>query len=162
RAALTRGALVTLANWPIILVEFAIESLYELALVVPIVGGAVMVTVVAGGRGGALFAGGGGAAAAPAVSALRSAAAAVTRFLLALIVVAAGGALVMFLVKAGTLTILIAGERQTESAQPMRLRYDTLQRAHTYGIGLLLEGVRRFGRRAMVLSLWLSAAYGLI
>ena len=40
RAALRRGALVTLANWPIVVIDFIVESLYKLALGVPIVGGA--------------------------------------------------------------------------------------------------------------------------
>ena len=48
RAALKRGALLTGANWPVVLIEFTIESLYKTAIGVPIVGGAIMVAVVFG------------------------------------------------------------------------------------------------------------------
>ena len=55
RAALKHGALVTVANWPVVLIEFAIESLYKLALAVPVVGGAFMVAVLLGADVGAIF-----------------------------------------------------------------------------------------------------------
>ena len=45
-AALRQGALVTLANWPIVILEFGIEAVYKLALGVPIVGGALMVATL--------------------------------------------------------------------------------------------------------------------
>src|SRR4029450_12304189 len=47
-SALKRGAWMTLANWQAVFVEFAIESLYKLALGVAVIGGAFMV----GGRPG--------------------------------------------------------------------------------------------------------------
>src|SRR3954468_10023776 len=80
RAALTRGALVTVANWPIILIDFAIESLYKLALVVPVVAGSLLVTVLAGGTVRAIFAEGVRAAAALVLSALSSAPVALASF----------------------------------------------------------------------------------
>src|SRR5262245_14432451 len=47
-SASRRGAWLTLANWRAASVEFAIESLYKLALAVPIIGGAFMVAVLLG------------------------------------------------------------------------------------------------------------------
>src|SRR6185295_11642379 len=90
RAALKRGALVTLANWPIIVVDFTIESLYKMALAVPIVGGAFM------------------------MAALVSAPVALASFVLSVAVVLVGGAIVMLLVKMGTLAVLVAGERAAQ------------------------------------------------
>src|SRR6476469_6807841 len=58
RAALLRGALITLANWPVVLIDFAIESLYKLVLVVPVVGGALVAAVLAASDLRSLFAGG--------------------------------------------------------------------------------------------------------
>ena len=55
RAALERGALLTVANWPILVIEFAIESLFKFALAVPVVGGAFMVAVLVGADVGSLF-----------------------------------------------------------------------------------------------------------
>ena len=48
RAAITRGALITLANWPTVLIDFIAESIYKLALAVPVIGGAFMVALLTG------------------------------------------------------------------------------------------------------------------
>jgi hypothetical protein len=162
RAALTRGALVTLANWPVILIEFAIESLYKLALAVPVVGGALLVTLLAGGSVRSILAEGVRSAAAQVVQALASAPVALTSFLVAIVIVAVGGSLAMFLVKAGTLPILIAGERRAADLERAAFRFEVFQGAYAYNLGALLQGIRTFGRRALLLSLWLSAAYGVI
>jgi hypothetical protein len=87
---------------------------------------------------------------------------ALTSFLLAVVIVAAGGALAMFLVKAGTLTVLITGERRALDLGQAPLRFELFQRAYAYDIGAVLQGIRTFGRRAMLLSLWLSGAYAVI
>src|SRR3990170_889829 len=58
RAAITRGALVSLANWPVVLIDFVIESLYKATLAVPVVGGAFMVAVLLGADAGSLLADG--------------------------------------------------------------------------------------------------------
>jgi hypothetical protein len=143
RAALTRGALVTLANWPVILIEFTIESLYKLALAVPVVGGALMVTLLAGGSVRPILSDGVRSAAAQVVSALSSAPVALASFLVAIVIVAAGGSLAMFLVKAGTLTVLIAGERQAAELQHAPFRFDAFHRAYAYRIEALLQGSAR-------------------
>src|SRR5512147_902589 len=93
RAALVRGALVALANWPVVLVDFAVESLYKLTLVVPVVGGALMVTELVGGDLRSMFAEGVRSAAGGIVSALTGAPIALTSFILAIVVVALGGSL---------------------------------------------------------------------
>ena len=48
--ALKRGALVTAANWPIVLVQFVADTLFKTLLAVPIVGGVVLVALVVGGE----------------------------------------------------------------------------------------------------------------
>ena len=58
RAALKRGALVTAANWPVVLLDFAIETLYKFALTVPVAGGALLVAAVLGGDVRGLVGGG--------------------------------------------------------------------------------------------------------
>jgi hypothetical protein len=162
KAALTRGALVTLANWPVILIEFAIESLYKLALAVPVVGGGFMVAIVVGADVRALFSDGVRNAAELVVSALTNAPAALVAFLAAVLVVAVGGSLVMFLVKAGTLAILVDGERRTAEVERWAAHHETLAKGHAYDINALLAGMQVFGKRAAILSLWLSAAYAIV
>ena len=48
RSAVKRGFLIVTANWPIVLIDFAVESLAKLALAFPVVGGALIVTAVVG------------------------------------------------------------------------------------------------------------------
>jgi hypothetical protein len=162
RAALVRGGLVTLANWPIILIDFAVESLFKLALSVPVVGGAFMVAVLVGADIQALFAEGVRSAAELVISALINAPVALMSFLAAIGLVAIGGSLVMFLIKAGTLSILVAGERQAGEIQETPLRLEALTETYAYNLAALLGGIRQFGRRALRLSLWLSGAYAVV
>jgi hypothetical protein len=80
-------------------------------------------------------------------------------FVCALLLVGAGGSLVMFIVKAGTLAVLVDGERHAGEVEAEPLGFPTLARAARYGIEPMVEGIRRFGRRMMRLSLWLSVIY---
>ncbi len=162
RASLVRGALVTLANWPAVVIEFAIEGLYKLSLAVPVVGGAFMVAVLAGGDVGSLFGDGVRSAAELVMSALLSAPFALGCFVVAVVLVAVGGAVLMFVVKAATLSSVVAGERRMGPLEGSRLRYADLRRAHAFSVPGLIQDIRRFGRRAAGLSLWLSAAYAVL
>jgi hypothetical protein len=161
RSALLRGALVTLGNWPIVLIEFAIESLYKLALVVPIIGGALMVTAIAGGSVRAIFAEGARTAAARIVTALMGAPVALTSFLAAVALVGAGGAVLMFVLKGGTLSVLVAGERKAPQHR-RGSRYALMTGAYAFDLQAMLEGSRRFAPRMRRLGLCLSAAYALL
>jgi hypothetical protein len=162
RAALLRGALVVLANWPVVLIDFAVESLFKLALSVPVVGGAFMVAVLVGADVQSLFGEGLRSATELVISALVNAPVALTSFLVAVALVAAGGSLVMFLVKIGTLSVVVAGERRATDIQNLPLRFQALTGAYAYDLGSILGGIRHFGRRAARLSLALSVAYAVV
>lgn len=158
---MTRGALVTIGNWPIVLIDFAIESLYKMSLVVPLVGGALMVTALVGGSVRSIFAEGVRTAAARIVAALMDAPVALTSFIAAFALVGAGGALLMFVWKGGTLAVLVAGERKAAEAG-RGARYAAMTGAYAYDLDALLSGVRRFSRRMRGLSLWLSGVYAIL
>jgi len=162
RAALKRGALVTAANWPVVLVDFAVESLYKFALGVPVIGGALLVAVLAGDDVRAIISEGVRSAADLVLSALSTAPLALAGFVAALSIVAVGGAVVMFGVKAGTLATIVTGERTDDDLHRGPLRLDALRRAYAYDAAAVLAAVRHFARRAAVLTLWLSVAYGVI
>jgi hypothetical protein len=68
----------------------------------------------------------------------------------------------MFLLKAGTLAILVAGERQAAQGDDAELQFETLARAFAYDLTALVAGTRHFGRRIVALSLWLSGAYAFV
>jgi hypothetical protein len=159
RAALKRGALVTAANWPIVLIDFAIESLYKFALGVPVVGGAFMVAVLVGDDVRTMLEGGLRSAAEMIISSLGSAPAALVGFLVAVGIVALGGALIMFPIKAGTLAVLVAGERAAPEIERPPLRGDLVRRAGAFSLAALTSGVGRFARRAATLTIALGVAY---
>jgi hypothetical protein len=110
RAALTRGAVITLANWPVVLVEFVVETAYKAALGVPILGGAFMVALLLGVDVRSFVGEELVSAADQILARLATAPAALAAFLAALALVGIGGAIAMYIVKAGTLAMLVKGE----------------------------------------------------
>jgi hypothetical protein len=159
RAALKRGALVTAANWPVVLIDFTIESLYKFALAIPVVGGALMVAVLLGSDMRTLFAEGVRATADLVLGSLASAPVALGAFLAAITLVAFGGGVVMAIVKAGTLAVLVRGERGAGDLHRPPLRLESFQRASAYSLATLLDCLRQFRRRAIVMAIWLGIAY---
>jgi hypothetical protein len=162
RAALERGALITLANWPVVLIDFLIESLYKLTLAVPVVGGAFMVAVLLGADVRTLFADGVRSTAGVVLAALTTAPVALWSFLAAVALVGVLGAAVMFRVKAGTLAVLVHAERASGEIPPSGFRIDWFDRARMYGGRLVLDGVARFGGRTAQLAILLGATYAVI
>src|SRR5262245_30339573 len=110
-AALRQGAFVTLANWPVVVIEFAIEALYKMALGVPIVGGPFMVAGILGAGFGSLVGESVRTTADQIVASLFDAPVALAAFVVAVGVDAFGVSIVMFVIKAGTLSVLVQGER---------------------------------------------------
>jgi len=162
RAALSRGALVAVANWPLVLVEFAIESLYKLALTVPVVGGALMVAALVGTDLQSILSGGAQSATDLVIGSLATAPAALTSFLAALGIVALGGEVLMFVVKAGTLAVIVAGERQADAWHRYSEEGGGFHRGSAWSLGAFYDGARRFGARAARLAAWLGLAYFVI
>jgi hypothetical protein len=153
---------VVSANWPIVVIDFAVESLARVALILPVIGGALMVTAVAGGDLRTLLAGGLFETADVVIGSLTSAPIALVAFLLALAIVAVGGEAVQFVVKAGTLSVIVRADRDAGEIQRLPLRADSLRRARTFQLEVLVEAGRRFARRGIVLSLWLGLAYTVV
>jgi len=163
RVALRRGALLTSANWPLVAVEFAAETLYKAALGVPIVGGALMVAVLVGDDLSSILSQGLRTGAGMVLASLFDSPVALVTFVLAVGVVAAGGAIILFLVRAGTLFVLVRAERQaSDELHAGSLRFDLMRRANACDLGGFLDGVRHFGRRFVLLGGWLMAAYVLL
>ncbi len=162
RVALRRGALITAANWPLVALEFTADTFYKAALGVPIVGGALMVAVLMGDDLSSLLSQGLRTGAGMVLASLLVSPMALVTFVVALTVVAAGGAIVLFLVKAGTLSVLVRGERQaSDELHAGSLRFDLMRRADACQLDVLLGGVRHFGRRFVILGGWMLAGYAL-
>ncbi len=159
RAALKHGALIVAANWPVVLIEFALESLYKFALAVPVIGGAVMVAVLLGDDVTTIFGQDTRTAADLIVSALWGAPSALTTFFTAVGLVAVGGSLIMYAVKGGTLAILVDGERRGADIHEGPVDLEALRRGFAYDLAGVVEASRHFARRSMLLAAGLSAAY---
>jgi hypothetical protein len=162
QAALKRGGLIAAANWPVVLVDFTLESFYKLTLTVPILGGALMVAAILGTDLQEVVGEGVRATADLVLSSLATAPVALTSFLAALALVGLGGEAIMFAIKIGTLSVLVTGERVAGDIHATPVRAETLRRAAVYSLDAVYGGVRRFGRRALLLALWLGATYALI
>ena len=163
RVALRRGGLITAANWPLVAVEFVADALYKAALGVPIVGGALMVAVLVGDNLSDLLSQGLRTGAGMVLASLFDSPIALITFLAALGVVAAGGALMLCLVKAGTLTVQVKAERlASDELHAGSLRFDLMRRANASDLEVFIGGVRHFGRRFVVLGSYVMAAYAVI
>jgi len=159
RAALTRGAIVALANWQVVVIEFIAESVYKVAMGVPVVGGAFMVAVLLGADIRAILSAGLLSAAEQILMPLANAPAALLAFIAALSVVGVGGAVLMFVVKAGTLAVIVRGEATAGDLYRRAGGLAIIREARAYSLGSLLDAVRRFERRAALLALWLGVSY---
>jgi hypothetical protein len=162
RAALTRGAVITAANWPMVLVEFTLESIYRIALAVPVVGGAVMVAAFVGADVRVLFDEGLRSAAERVAASLDHAPVALGSFLAAEGLVALGGALVVFVIKAGTLSTLVAGDQVAGDVERGRMTMAAIRTAAAYDPGRVISAARTFARRVVVLTVGLTVAYALV
>jgi hypothetical protein len=162
RAALKRGALVTAANWPVVLLDFAIETLYKFALTVPVAGGALLVAAVLGGDVRGLVGGGVTETIDLALATLADAPLALMSFLTAVLIVAAGGGLLMMAVKIGGLAMLVETDRRAGDSERTSQHFASLRRASVCTARNVLDASRRFGPRAMRLGMFLGTAYGAI
>ena len=162
RAALRRGALVTAANWPIILVQFVAVSMFRVALAVPVIGGAFMVAVLAEAEISTLFADGLRPAAGLVFASLLHRPAALWSFVAAVGVVAVGGGVLLCLAEAGVFGTLAAGERGAGDLQRPPLRLELMRQAAAFSIERFLQGVGQWGRRFVWLGGWLYVGYAII
>ncbi len=160
-AALKRGAVLVMANWPVMVIDFTLESFYKLALAVPILGGALMVATVAGTDLGSAVGVGADAGSTldTVVGSLGSTPVALVTFLVALAIAAVGGLAVMFIAKMGTLTVIVDADRSSGEVQTLPIGADALRRASAFRLERVLAGARQFARRAVTLALWLGGAY---
>ena len=159
RAALKHGAVVALANWPLVLIHFAIDSFYRVALAIPILGGALMVAAVVGTEPGSLVGEGLQSTADLVIGALATAPAALTAFFVAIGLVGIGGQAIVFACRIGTLTVVVESDARAADVHTLPLGNEAMRSATAFNIERVYEGARHFGRRALTLALWLGGLY---
>lgn len=160
KPTLKRGALLAAANWPLIIVQFVADSIFKIALAVPVIGGILMVGLMLGGDVSDLMAGDLRQRVTGVAAELLATPVALVLFLLALGVVLIGGSALLFLVKGGTVTVLAQAERGAGPIEDGPIDLDEVARARRFSIERFTEGCTRLFRRYFRLGLSLIVVYG--
>src|SRR5918999_2109840 len=161
KTILKRGALVTAANWPVVLVQFVAEALFKLLLGVPVAGGILLVVFVVGHDLDDLLRGDVRDMVAAVFGALASRPTALAGFVASMAIVLLGGSVLMFITKAGTVATLVDAERQAGPIERPPLRWPQFQQAWQFNPDRYLAACRHFWRRYVRLGLLLLFVYGL-
>jgi hypothetical protein len=158
---LKRGALLTAANWPIVVIQFAAETTFQVLLAVPIVGAAVLVAVLLGGDLADLLQGSLRDVFTTVASTLLSEPVALVAFGTAFSLVLLGGSVLMFAVKGGTVEVLLAANAAAGPIEREPLTFESLQSAARFTLQRFTAGCSRLFRPYLTLGLTLMIAYGL-
>ena len=156
---LKRGALVTAANWHVVVVQFVADALFKTLLAVPIVGGVFLVVLLIGGDPSDLLALPVTEIVPTMATVLMAQPWALVAFVFAVSVVLVGGSMLMFLVKGGTVTVLVAAERSAGAIEHPPLRISAFRRATQFSLERFTNGASHLFRRYLHLGIWLMLIY---
>jgi hypothetical protein len=146
---LKRGALVAAANWQVTLAQATADSLFKLLVATPVVGGIFLVALVIGAEPRDLMALEWREMVTTVITSLLSHPLVLLSFLLSLGTVVIGGSLFVFFVKAGTIAVLVEGERKAGEIGESPLHLDDVARAGAFTPELFIASAQAlFGRYA--------------
>jgi hypothetical protein len=160
KTALKRGVLVTAANWQVVIIQFVADALFKTLLAVPIVGGVFLVVLLVGGDPSDLLELPVRAIIPTMASVLLAQPLALGAFLFAVAILLVGGSLLMFFVKGGTVSVLVAAERAAGAIEHPPLRLPAFRRAGQFSLERFSEGARALFRRYVWLGGGLLVVYG--
>ncbi len=158
---LKRGALLAAANWPTVAIQFIAETTLQVLLAVPIIGAAILVAMLMGGDLAELLQGGLREIFRTIAGTLVAEPVALVAFMTAFLIVLLGGSVLMFLVKGGTITVLIAADEEAGGVEHEPLTLDTFRRASRFTLPRFMAGCSRLFHRYLALGLLLMLVYGL-
>jgi hypothetical protein len=158
---LKRGALVAAANWPVVAIQFVAETTFQVLLAVPIIGAAILVAVLLGGDLADLLQGSLREMFTTIASTLLSEPVALVAFVMSFAIVLLGGSVLMFVVKGGTMDVLLAAEAAAGPIEHEPITFDNLKRAYQFTLKRFTDGCSRLFRRYITLGLILIVVYGL-
>ena len=139
KEVLKRGALVAAANWPVAMVQATADSLFKLLIATPIIGGVFLVALVVGAEPNELISLEWRQLATTIASTLLVRPTVLAAWLAAVSVVLVGGSLFVFLVKGGTVGVLVRGERQAGPIERPPLMPESFARASAFSIETFIE-----------------------
>src|SRR5512143_2253148 len=147
RTALKRGALLTAANWQVVVIQSVAETTFKLLLAVPILGGVFLVTLLLGRDVSEMLAGDLREILFGVASTLAEHPLALASYLAGLALVLAGGAALVFLVKGGTVSLLVEADRFGGAVERPPLRMAAFRLAMRFSIEGFTGGAARLLRR---------------
>lgn len=156
-----RGALLVAANWQLVIIQFIAQTTFHVLLAVPIIGAAVLVAVLRGADLVALVQGSLHDTFATIAGTLRSEPLALAAFVTSFGVVLLGGSVLMFLVKGGTIDVLLAANQSIGPIESAPLMFDGLRGGAQFSAQRFASGCARLFRRYVLLGSFLMLAYGL-
>jgi hypothetical protein len=159
KASLKRGALITAANWPLVVIQFIAEGLLKVLLAVPVVGGVFLVVLLLGADAQEILAGDLREILTSVFGSLRENPAALAAFAAAFLLALSGGSALTFMAKGGTMTILAQAEADAGAIERPPLRLEALRRARRVEIDAFLAGALRLAPRYLKLGACLLVAY---
>jgi hypothetical protein len=159
KPVLKRGALIAAANWQVTLIQATADSIFKLLIATPVIGGLFLVGLVIGTAPAELMSLEWREMAATVITSLLSHPAVLTAFLASLSVVAVGGSLFIFLVKAGSVAVLVRAEREAEPIEQPPLHFDLVRRASKFSVEYYIDSARALFPRYARLGLILMAVY---
>ena len=157
---LKRGALLAAANWQTVAIQFIAETTFQVLLAVPITGAALMVAVLLGGDVANLLQGSMREMFTSVTAALTAVPVAFVAFIAAFGIVLLGGSVLMFLVKGGTMAVLIEANEHAGPIESDPITYESLKSSTRFTMTGFLDGCLRHFRPYLVLGLWLIVVYG--
>lgn len=159
KTTLKRGALVAAANWPVALAQATADALFKLLIAAPLFGGVILATLVINADIDSLASTDWRLLTAALIASLLQHQAVLAAFLLSLGLVVVGGSLFVFLVKGGTIAVLVRGERQAPAIEDEPLHWTGLASASGFTIELFVDGCRAFFPRYARLGFVLLIVY---
>jgi hypothetical protein len=159
KAALKRGALISAANWPLVVVQFIAEATLKVLLAVPVIGGLFLVVLLLGAEVDELLAGDVRDIVAAVFAALRANPVAFAAYAAAFLLVLLGGSALTFIVKGGTMALLADAEATAGPLERPPVRLEAIRRASRVHIDPFLDGCTRLWRRYLRLGACLLVAY---
>jgi len=156
---LKRGALLAAANWPTVAIQFAAETTFQVMLAVPLVGAAILVAMLLGADLGNLLQGSLNEIFTTLARALMSEPLALSAFVASFAIVLFGGSVLMFLVKGGTIEVLMASNAVAGPIEREPVTWDGIRSVSRFTLQGFMDGCTRLFRRYLILGLLLMLVY---
>src|SRR5438128_11617147 len=136
---LKRGALLVAANWQTVVIQFVAQTTFQVLLAVPIIGAAILVAVLLGTDLADLLQQNLREMFSTIAGALMSEPVALVAFMTAFSLVLLGGSALMFLVKGGTIAVLIAANATAGPIERRPLAIDTFREASRFTLQAFMD-----------------------